>query len=235
MSKVAVVGATGKTGSAIVKQLHDSGYDVTGIVRNPSNALALDQYSKEKIKFQTLPFETTTVSKYALFLKDFDSVIFAAGIPNLENHQDIIQVELDGALKIIEASEEAGVKRLIYISSIGASDRDFWSKNELARPYYIVKRTIDKFLERSSLDYTIIEPGPLVDEKETGLIKIPKEAYMSAYEDFDFETNYYALKIDRRDVVKAIQLSLENGYSTIRKTLPLVQGDTPIEEVVKNL
>ncbi|CAM9022135.1 unnamed protein product [Wickerhamomyces anomalus] len=231
MSKVAVIGATGKTGSLVVQSLTNAGFDVTGLVRNPAKARTIEQFAN--INFETFPLESTSVSKIALFLKDFDSVVFAAGVADLSKHTDVIQIELDGAMKIIEACEQAGVKRVVFISSIAASDRDFWYDNDYTRVYYTAKRTIDKVLERSMLDYTIVEPGPLVDEDGTGKIKIPKEAYQSAYEDFDFKENYYALKVPRKDVAKAITLSLKND-KTIRKTLPLVQGDTPIEKVIED-
>lgn len=233
MSKVAVIGATGKTGSLLVQNLTSSGFDVTGIVRDPAKARTLEQFSTTGAKFETLPLDTTSVSKYALFLKDFDSVIFAAGVADLSKHADVIGVELDGAIKIIEACEQAGVKRVVFISSICAKDRDFWYQNEYVRVYYMAKRAVDQLLERSVLDYTIIEPGPLVDDKGTGKVKIPKEAYKSAYEDFDFKENYLALKIPREDVVTAIILALKDD-GTIRKTIPLVHGDVALENVIKN-
>lgn len=230
MAKVAVFGATGRLGTLVIKQLSEAGFDVTAVVRNATRARTLEQFSQ--VPFEVLSF-SDSVSKIALLLKNFDALVFAAGASNLTDHAAIVEVELDGALKVIEAAEQAGLKRVVFVSSIGASDRDFWFDNEEVRTYYIAKRTLDKFLERSVLDYTIIEPGPLVDEEGTGKIRIPKEAYQACYEEFDFKDNYYAIKVPREDVAKAIVLSLEN-QKAIRKTIPLTQGDTAIEDVIEN-
>ncbi|CCH45646.1 hypothetical protein BN7_5231 [Wickerhamomyces ciferrii] len=228
---VAVVGATGKTGKAIVEKLSKAGHTVTAIVRNPTKGRDLEKFGN--VKFETIPLEST-VSKFALYFSKnkFDSVIFAAGTNAFENLHEILQIELDGALKIIEAVEEVKIPKFILISAINSDDRDFWYPIESIRPYYMAKRIVDKFLERGSLNYTILQPGPLVEEPGLNKIKIPKEAIAESYENFNFEENYYDIKIPIDDVANAAVQVLNNEKAN-RKILPLVNGDTSIEEVIE--
>lgn len=75
--------------------------------------------------------------------------------------QDIVYANLAGnmkaqAEKIIEAMQAAGVKRLIFISSMGIYDEvPDHSYDTILDPY----RDSAKVIEASGLDYTIIRPG----------------------------------------------------------------------------
>lgn len=65
-------------------------------------------------------------------------------------------IDLDGAVKTVEAAEMVGIKRFIMVSAIQAHKRESW--NEKMVPYYVAKYYADKILEQSELTYTIIRP-----------------------------------------------------------------------------
>lgn len=230
--KVAVIGASGKTGFAVVKKLVEAGqYEVTAVIRDAKKSHLFDGLSIADIV--VIPLEET-VSKFALALKDFDIVVFTAGTKNLANFDEVVTVDLDGAIKIIEACESGGVKRLVLTSSIDAMERDFWSESRTAKVYYMCKRAVDKILTQTKdLEYTIIEPGPLVDEDGTGKIMIPKDAYIAAMRDFNWGENYLAIKVPREDVASTIVEALNND-KTIGKTIPVVGGEYDIKDVIEN-
>ncbi|MEY8757831.1 NAD(P)H-binding protein [Peribacillus frigoritolerans] len=46
---------------------------------------------------------------------------------------------------------------------------------EKMRPYAVAKHVLDFYLKQSSLDYTIIHPGPLLNDKPTGKIDVSVE------------------------------------------------------------
>ena len=97
-------------------------------------------------------------------------------------------VDRDGAIRAIEAAErarsvdrrllDAGVERIPGAAVhpdllLGAGDRipSEIDTPEFA-PYYVAKRAADAFLRGSTLQWTILEPGWLVDERPTGLVRL---------------------------------------------------------------
>lgn len=125
-------------------------------------------------------------------------------------------VDLDGAAKTIEAAEKAGIQRFIMISALQAHHRENW--NEAIKPYYVAKHYADKILERSSLTYTIIRPGGLLNEPGTGKIK--------AAENLERGT------IPREDVAATAAAALSEER-TFRRSFDLLSGETAIAEAIK--
>src|SRR5215211_7250886 len=78
-------------------------------------------------------------------------------------------MDYGGAAKLVEAAEEREVRRYLMLSSIGADDPE--GGVEAMRPYLRAKSRADERLKSSSLDYTIIRPGSLTEDKGTGAIE----------------------------------------------------------------
>jgi uncharacterized protein YbjT (DUF2867 family) len=82
--------------------------------------------------------------------------------------QDVVYANLDGNLEaqaqaIVEAMDEAGVKRLIFISSMGIYDEvPGENHGSILDPY----RNAARVVEASDLDYTILRPAWLNDKDE---------------------------------------------------------------------
>jgi len=83
--------------------------------------------------------------------------------------QDVVYANLAGQLEqqaqcIVKAMEKAGIKRLIFISSMGIYDEVPGEHHgSILDPY----RKAASFIEASGLDYTIIRPAWLSDRDET--------------------------------------------------------------------
>lgn len=127
-------------------------------------------------------------------------------------------IDLDGAVKTIEAAENLGINRFIMVSAFQANNRENW--NEAIKPYYVAKHYADRALLQSSLTYTIIRPGGLVNEPGTG--------HVAAAEELERGT------IAREDVAQTILSSLieENTYN---RSFDLITGDTPIPQALKTI
>ena len=69
---------------------------------------------------------------------------------------------------MMEAAEQASVRRFVMVSAIGAHHREYWS--EEIKPYYAAKHYADRMLRQSDLTYTIIRPGGLTNNPGTGHI-----------------------------------------------------------------
>jgi uncharacterized protein YbjT (DUF2867 family) len=76
-------------------------------------------------------------------------------------HQDIVYANLAGAMKrqaeaIVEAMHASGLKRLIFISSMGIYDE---VPEERYRSVLDAYRDSAAVIESSDLDYTVLRPG----------------------------------------------------------------------------
>lgn len=109
--KVALIGASGFVGSAILRELLDRGYEVEALVNHP-----------EKIKIQNPALTVRKVDvadekQLAEDLRGFDNVISAYN-PGWAN-PNIYEETLANYPKILEAAKEAGVKRLLIVGGAG--------------------------------------------------------------------------------------------------------------------
>ena len=109
--KIALIGATGFVGTAILKELVSRGNDVTAIARNAEKVETTDgKVSKKSV-------DVFDEAKLAEALDGVEAVVSAynGGWTNPNIYQDIIK----GSLSIQAAVKQAGVKRFIYIGGAG--------------------------------------------------------------------------------------------------------------------
>lgn len=109
--KLALIGASGFVGAAVLQEALGRGHQVTGIVRNPTklpqhpalNAVAGDAYNAEAL---------------AALLKGHDAVIHAFN-PGWGT-ADIRERFIQGSQAIIAASKQADVQRLLVVGGAGS-------------------------------------------------------------------------------------------------------------------
>lgn len=158
------------------------------------------------------------VEQIAEAIKGCDAVVFSAGSGGKTGLDKTLLVDLDGAMKAVEAAEKAGADRFVMVSALQAHHRESW--NEQMRPYYVAKHYADRMLEHSSLNYTIVRPGGLLNEPGKGRVSLAK--------------NQERGSIPREDVARTIVAALEEE-STYKRGFDLVSGETPIKGAVKGL
>ena len=207
---VLVIGANGQIGGRLVKLLKQEGkHQVKALVRKPEQAEELKAAGIEPV----LGNLEDRVEALAEAMQGCDAIVFAAGSGGSTGLDKTLLIDLDGAVKTMEAAEQAGVKRYVIVSAMQAHNRENWS--EEIKPYYAAKHYADRMLESTGLQYTIVRPGGLTNDPGTGRI--------SAAE------NLEPGSISRDDVAAVIAALLEdpNAY---RRGFDLVAGDTPIHE-----
>ncbi len=151
-------------------------------------------------------------------IKDCDAIIFSAGSGGSTGPDKTLLIDLDGAVKSMEAAQRAGVERYIMVSALQANNRNNW--NPVLKPYYVAKHYADRALEQSELNYTIVRPGRLLNEPGTGKIKAGEELERAS--------------IPREDVAKTIVAVLENRH-TYKRSFDLTSGDLDINTALKKL
>ncbi len=213
--KVIVVGANGQIGRRVVKQLQESDqHSVVAVVRKQEQAIELQE---KGIEAALVDLEGK-VEQIAQTFTGADCIIFSAGSGGHTGPDKTLLIDLDGAVKCIEAAEAAGVERFLMVSAFDADKREKWSAE--MRPYYVAKHYADRMLEQSSLNYTIIRPGGLINDP-------PKERIIAGVE---AEPN----TISRDDVASVLVQAIDEP-NTYQKSFNLVNGPFEIKEALQKL
>lgn len=209
--KVFVAGATGRVGQAVVKLLLAQGDQVLAGGRNlaqlPAEVtpVALDLHA--------------SVAELQAKLADSQAVIFTGG----SRGQDLLQTDLNGAVKLMMAAQAVGIKRFIHLSSACALDQTMWAKvPALAQlmDYNIAKFFSDRWLmDETTLAYTIIQAGILTPTPATGKVSLnPATSGENSIED-----------------VAAVLVASLAEPKTIRQVIMMKAGTTPIAEALAQL
>ncbi|MED2971073.1 SDR family oxidoreductase [Fictibacillus sp. B-59209] len=213
--KVFLVGANGQIGRKLVELLGSSSeHSVRAMIRNPEQANELEKLGAETVVANL----EGSVSELAEAVKGSDAIIFSAGSGGSTGSDKTLLVDLDGAAKMVEAAEQAGVDRFVMVSALQAHNRENW--NEKLRPYYVAKHYADKILESSSLNYTIVRPGGLLNEPGTGKVEASE--------------NLGRASIPREDVAQTVLAALTEEH-TFKRSFDLISGDQTIQEALKNV
>ncbi|WP_211747987.1 SDR family oxidoreductase [Paenibacillus sp. Marseille-Q4541] len=212
---ILVIGANGQIGKHVISQLKDhKEHAVRAMVRKQEQADAFDGAGVEPV----LADLEGTVSELAEVMKGSDAIVFTAGSGGSTGSDKTLLIDLDGAVKTMEAAEQAGISRYVMVSAMHAEDRSSWS--DKIKPYYVAKHYADRLLESSSLNYTILRPGGLLNEPGRGKIAANTEGNEKS--------------IPREDVASVIVAVLD-AENTYRKAISLVSGEQSIQEVVQNI
>lgn len=213
--KVFVVGANGQIGQHLIHLLTESDqHTVRAMVRK----------EEQREAFEALGVETAvcdlegSVEAIAEAAKGCDAIVFTAGSGGKTGLDKTLLIDLDGAAKTIEAASKIGIDRYIIVSAIQAHRRENWS--EKIKPYFVAKHHADKILEQSTLNYTVIRPGGLLNEPGTGKIAAAE--------------NLERASIPREDVAKTIIAAL-NEEQTFKRSFDLVSGENEISVALKKL
>lgn len=210
--RILVAGANGQVGKHVVRLLAERGHEVRAMIRDKSQAPELRSLGAETVVADLEGEVTHTV-------EGCDAVVFSAGGGPGSGPEKKETVDRGGAVKLIEAAKEHGVRRYVMVSAMGAADPE--SGPEEMQPYLSAKAQADQTLQESGLDYTIVRPGKLTEDPGTGMV----EAVVSLGKRGE---------IPREDAAHLIVAALVNE-NTVGKIFEAIAGDTPIEEAVERL
>lgn len=117
---VLVTGANGHLGNNLVRLLISKGYQVRASVRNIKNTKPFEGLDCEVV-------EADIVDKKSMVraLQDVETFYAVGAVFKLwakDPRKEIYDVNIAGCKTMIEAAAEAGVKRIVYVSSIAALD-----------------------------------------------------------------------------------------------------------------
>jgi putative NADH-flavin reductase len=203
--KIALIGATGFVGSAILKEALSRGIRITAILRHPGKLSVTDK------NLQAVRGDVKDTEKLAELLKGNDAVVSAYN-PGWSN-PDIYNEFLKGSQSIQAAVRKSGIKRLITVGGAGSSyiapnlqlidTPEFpaeWKAGALAaRDYLNILKKEDQ------LDWTFVTPAI---EMHRGTSGTRKGVYRTGLENPVFDENKRSV-ISVEDLAVAIVDELE--------------------------
>lgn len=211
--KILVIGASGRVGSDLVKQLLADNHQVVGTTRQEEKLFDDKNYRQLDLDI--------TAHKDAIqkqIDKDIDAVYFVAG----SGGKDVLEVDLHGAVKTIQAVQDKGIKRYIMLSTVFSLDTSKWDSPGIGdlKQYYICKHYADQWLVNdSNLDYTIVQAGALKERAATGKVAINDDnAGENSIED-----------------VATTLAAVLNADNTINKVFSMHNGETAINDAIAKL
>lgn len=215
--KVLVVGANGQIGKHLIKFIQeDDNLEAKAMIRKEEQASYFQDLGAE-VAIVDLEDEIEVIAKAA---EDVDAIVFTAGSGPHTGKDKTLMIDLDGAVKTIEAAKQANVKRYVMISSFDTSREAIQSAPESFAPYVVAKHYADEWLTSTDLDYTIIHPGALTNDPGKNQVQLAEKVERG--------------EVPREDIARVIVASLNND-STIGKRFQVVSGDTPVEEAIKSI
>jgi NADH dehydrogenase len=145
--KLLVTGGTGFVGTHLVNHLCRRGHDVAVLARHPDGARSRFNRPVERIRGNVLD-PPSVVSA----LRGRDAVIHLVGIIHERGKQTFDRMHRQAAENVAAAAGDAGVRRLVHMSAMGASED---APSEYSRTKAAGERTI----AASGLDWTIFRPS----------------------------------------------------------------------------
>ena len=158
--KIVIFGATGIVGKAVVNEALAKGHEVTVLTRDARRVAV--QHARLRVVEGNVTDEALVVH----LLKGQDAVVQTLGIGGKGNGKPT-HVVSDANAIIMRAMEQAGVKRLIAISVIGAGDSLAflpWAYRRIVLPWFMKwfraiiddKNRMEQMIMKSHLDWTIV-------------------------------------------------------------------------------
>ncbi|GGC59242.1 SDR family oxidoreductase [Marinobacter halophilus] len=210
---VFIAGANGQIGQHLLREMSDSDHEARALVRHPDQGPELQKLGATETVLGNLEQDCSEA------MRGCDAVIFSAGSGPHTGPDKTIDVDQDGAIRLVDAAKAMGIKRFIIVSSMGADEPE--KGPEKLRHYLWAKHNADEHLKQSGLNYTIVRPGQLTDDDGTGKVKVS-----AGQEAFG--------KIPRQDVARVLLAALDLDNASNR-VFEVVSGDTPVSEALAAL
>jgi uncharacterized protein YbjT (DUF2867 family) len=219
--RVVVFGAAGGVGSRVVRALLADGAQVLGVVRRTDAAEELVAQGAQALVLDV------AVDPVEGVLEAGDAVVWALGARMAtDGPEGSARIDRDGALRVLEAAEQAGVSRWVHVSSMLA-DRPELGPPMLV-PFLQAKGVADARLASSDLDWTVVRPSGLGDGAGTGVISAAAQLGPADW------GAPIPPQVMRDDVAEVVLACLREGLGS-RRAFDVSGGTTPIAEALRDL
>ncbi|SMR47675.1 unnamed protein product [Zymoseptoria tritici ST99CH_3D1] len=232
-----IFGGSGKVARHLTRLLANEGHNVYSVIRKPEQQEDVKSLGGKPV-LQSI--EEASVDDMVKTIQDTkaSTVVWAAGA-GAGNADRTKAVDQEGAIRSMDATSKAGVKRYIIVSGVDVRDREnkpepeWYHDGDRERsnktwdaigPYMHAKFAADRSLvtenDRRGLEYTIVRPGGLSQDPGTGKVAAGKP--------------HITVMVPREDVASVVVECIKNE-STKGLVFDLVGGETPIKDAIADV
>ena len=204
---IAVTGATGFVGQALLDRAAEAGLEVRALARQP-------QPSRSGVEW--VAGDLADRDALAALVRPAQAVIHIAGVVNAPDAAGFEAGNVTGTLNLVECAVAAKVPRFVHVSSLSAREPQL-------SVYGASKRKAEKVVMASPLDWTIVRPpavyGPRDREMldlfrfaKSGLVPLPPRGRMAAIHVDDLARLLLALVPSGEDVSQRV-FEADDGHA----------------------
>ena len=164
--KIAVTGATGFVGRNTVKQLRDDRHEVTALVHSQPVPGSFDD---------AVILKKGSVDDVASLAKAFEGiecVVHLVGIIAETKTKTFDKTVVQGTRNVVEACRKVGVKRIVYVSAIGAAP-------DAPTKYHRSKHSAETSIGESGLEFVVLRPSLIYGSGDRFVSMLEKMIRMS--------------------------------------------------------
>ncbi|HSG35020.1 MAG TPA: NAD-dependent epimerase/dehydratase family protein [Sphingomonadaceae bacterium] len=157
---IALTGATGFVGQAVLDEADIQGIEIRALTRREQ---------KPRPGVTWIRGNLADREALSLLVEGVEAVIHVAGVVNTPDHAMFEQGNVTGTLNVVEAAKEAGVARFVHVSSLAAREPEL-------SVYGASKHRGEKIVMASGLDWTIVRPPAVYGPRDTEIFELFRAA-----------------------------------------------------------
>ena len=143
--RILVTGGTGVIGGSVIRQLLERGHGVRLLSRHAR------EDAQQWTGVEAFNGDISDAKSIAGAAADVDVVLHIAGIAEESDDATFQSINVDGTRHVLDEARGGGVRRFIYVSSLGADTGE--------SDYHKSKFAAEQLVQRSELSWTIVRPG----------------------------------------------------------------------------
>ncbi|AKG72837.1 SDR family oxidoreductase [Salinicoccus halodurans] len=214
MAKVLVVGANGQVAKFLTSKLKEKGHDPVAMIRKEEQAA---QFKEQGIETVLADLE----KDFSHAFENVDTVVFAAGSGPHTGPDKTIIIDQEGAIETIDNTLDRGIKNFVMLSGLPVDGPK--GTDDKMKPYFYAKHRADQYLKNTDLNYTILRPGLLTDDEETGKVQMVEHS--------DASSDATNGEVPRQDVAEVLAQIVDRNKLEGR-IYYLIGGDTDIKDAL---
>jgi len=153
---IAITGATGFVGQALVERALAEGFAVRALARQ-------EQPPRKGLTW--VHGDLADKRALARLMKRVECVIHVAGVVNAPDKAGFDAGNVAGTLTVVEAAKKAGVPRFVFVSSLSA-------REPRLSDYGASKARAEKLVKASGLDWTIVRPPAIYGPRDREMFEL---------------------------------------------------------------
>lgn len=201
---VALTGATGFVGGAVLRRLLRRGHQVRALVRNPDRAGRLKDYGAVEL----VPGDLGDEAALRTLVADAGAVVHLVGIIAPKGSETFERVHVEGTKALAAAARSAGVRRFAHMSALGAR------ADAAATPYHRTKAAAEEVVRGALPGHVILRPSLVAGPGNVPLRMMINMVRMAPIVPVIGDGRYRMQPVWLEDVAEAFAIAVERADLT---------------------